>query len=89
MLCLFGSANRDDAVFDDASTFRPERENAGRHLAYGAGIHRCIGAGLAETEGVAAIEALAARVERFEATDATRRTDMAQLRSFGRLHVSI
>ena len=89
VLCLYGSANRDEAVFDDAATFRPGRGNAGRHLAYGAGIHRCIGAWLAEVEGLAAIEALAAKVERFEVTDVVRRTDMAQLRSFQRLTVSV
>lgn len=89
VLCLYGSANRDESVFDQADLFRPGRPNVNRHLAYGAGIHRCIGASLAETEGVAAIEALAATVKRFEVTRASRRTDMAQLRSFATLEVSV
>lgn len=89
VLCLYGAANRDEAVFDDAASFRPDRSNAGRHLAYGVGIHRCIGAWLAESEAIAAIEALAKRVERFEVNEAHRRTDTAQLRSWSRLVVSV
>lgn len=89
VLCLYGSANRDEAVFEHAEVFRPGRADARRHLAFGAGIHRCIGASLAEAEGVATIEALAAAVSRFEVVDAVRRSDMAQLRTYARLEVTI
>ncbi|MFL6827228.1 MAG: cytochrome P450, partial [Bradyrhizobium sp.] len=43
------SANRDESVFgDDADSIVVDRPNARRHLAFGHGIHRCVGARLAE-----------------------------------------
>jgi cytochrome P450 len=44
------SANRDETVFPDAERFDIGRENARRHLAFGHGIHRCVGARLAEIQ---------------------------------------
>ncbi len=44
------SANRDESVFPQADIFMPWRENARRHLSFGFGIHRCVGARLAELQ---------------------------------------
>ncbi len=44
------SANRDESVFDDAASFKVDRENARRHLGFGYGVHRCVGARLAELQ---------------------------------------
>jgi cytochrome P450 len=44
------SANRDENVFANADVFDPMRENARRHLSFGFGIHRCVGARLAELQ---------------------------------------
>jgi cytochrome P450 len=44
------SANRDESVFPDGDVFDPTRENARRHLSFGFGIHRCVGARLAELQ---------------------------------------
>ncbi|MEN9718047.1 MAG: hypothetical protein RIQ99_925 [Pseudomonadota bacterium] len=44
------SANRDEQVFPDAERFDVGRENARRHLGFGHGIHRCVGAKLAENQ---------------------------------------
>jgi cytochrome P450 len=46
----FGSANRDACVFADADSVEPERDGLGRHVAFGKGIHFCIGAPLARLE---------------------------------------
>ncbi len=47
---LFASANDDDEMFPCPREFDMGRENLGRHLTFGAGIHRCIGAALARME---------------------------------------
>ncbi|MFZ1742137.1 MAG: cytochrome P450 [Pontixanthobacter sp.] len=44
------SANRDETVFDDADKLDITRENARRNIAFGYGIHRCVGARLAELQ---------------------------------------
>jgi cytochrome P450 len=55
------SANRDESVFEDGEAFRVERENARRHLAFGHGIHRCVGARLAELQIGILLEEMAKR----------------------------
>jgi cytochrome P450 len=52
---LIGAANVDPAEFPDATRVDFEREN-NRHLAFGAGAHRCLGSHLARMELRAAIE---------------------------------
>ena len=44
------SGNRDEEVFPDGERFIADRPNARRHLAFGYGIHRCVGARLAELQ---------------------------------------
>lgn len=56
---LFGSANRDPRVFDDADRLDLARPNAADHIGFGGGIHVCIGAPLARIELAAGFEALA------------------------------
>jgi cytochrome P450 len=56
------SANRDRDVFgEDADEFRVDRPNARRHLAFGHGIHRCVGARLAELQVGILMEEMARR----------------------------
>jgi cytochrome P450 len=44
------SANYDESVFPDPELFDVTRSNARRHLGFGHGIHRCVGARLAELQ---------------------------------------
>ncbi|MEI9928233.1 MAG: cytochrome P450 [Sphingomonas sp.] len=55
------SANRDESVFPDADRIIVDRENARRHLAFGHGIHRCVGARLAELQIGVLMEEMAKR----------------------------
>ncbi len=59
---LWASANRDEAVFADPETFDPDRDMSTGHLAFGHGVHYCIGAPLARLEMRVAFEQLTARV---------------------------
>jgi cytochrome P450 len=60
---LLASANRDAAEFDEPDTLNLARAN-NRHLAFGYGIHYCLGAPLARVEGEIALSTLARRFPR-------------------------
>jgi cytochrome P450 len=55
------SANRDESVFPEGDKVIVERENARRHLAFGYGIHRCVGARAAEMQLTALISEMQKR----------------------------
>lgn len=57
----YNSGNRDEAVFPDADVWDVNRENSRRHLSFGYGIHRCLGARLAELQLQTLIEEMAKR----------------------------
>ena len=69
LFLAFSSANRDDSVFEDPNGFDPLRQNVREHLAFGHGIHVCVGAGLARIEAVSALRALADNVSALEVVD--------------------
>ena len=69
---MLGAANRDPAVFTDADTFDISRA-PNPHLAFGAGIHYCVGAPLARLEAQIVFTRLLERFPTLELADATPR----------------
>lgn len=65
---LWGAANSDPEEFPDADEVRLDRF-PNRHLAFGTGIHRCLGSHLARLEARIAIEEVLARVPDYEVAD--------------------
>lgn len=63
-MALFGSADRDERRFPDPDRFDVTRDTEG-HVAFGFGIHYCLGAPLARLEGRVALEVSLARLPRF------------------------
>jgi hypothetical protein len=65
LMLFYGSANRDESVFDDPYKFDIDRK-PNRHIAFGYGEHFCMGAHLARRSQRAIVEELARRVEHWE-----------------------
>ena len=86
---LLGAANRDPDVFHDPTRFDVTRGNARDHLAFSAGIHYCVGAGLARLEGVVGLRALAERFPGLRVSGPPVRRDLQTLRGFEHLPVRL
>jgi cytochrome P450 len=65
VLCVLGAANMDTEKWGDPEIFRVDRRPTG-HVAFGAGIHGCVGQNLARAELEALLTALLSRVDRIE-----------------------
>jgi cytochrome P450 family 144 len=61
VLLLWGAANRDPAMFDHPETVDMTRKVPRRHVAFGRGIHHCVGAPLARVEAKNVLSVLLAR----------------------------
>lgn len=66
VLLRYGSGNRDACRYADPDSFDIHRENAREHLAFGHGIHTCIGAQLARREMIVAFEQLLSRLDNIQ-----------------------
>ncbi|NVD26281.1 cytochrome P450 [Parasphingorhabdus flavimaris] len=64
--CFFGAANYDPDAFPNPYEFRLNRKNASRHMSFGYGIHRCLGAPLAQLEAESTARMLRERYRQIE-----------------------
>jgi cytochrome P450 len=64
VLVSFGAANRDPQVFDEPGQVRIDR-SPNRHIAFGYGVHRCVGAHLAKVQAVVMLQEALRRVPDF------------------------
>jgi cytochrome P450 len=88
VLAWIGSANRDEQQFPDANTFN-SRRTPNRHIAFGHGIHFCLGAPLARLETKIVLEAL---LERFSEIQRVQNVPLQRTDSFflyGLKHIPI
>ena len=85
---LFGSANRDPAVFPNADELDLTRD-PNPYLSFGAGIHYCLGAPLAKLELGIAFETLMRRVPRLELIEPPRWKPTFVLRGLEALRVRV
>jgi len=89
VLCVLGAANHDPSMFDDPHTLRLDRPNAGRHLAFAAGIHYCLGASLARLEATVAISRLIRRFDTIELVGEPTFRDRLTIRGVDRMQLSL
>ncbi len=89
VLLPFPAANRDPDVFENADTVIIDRE-VNRHVAFGLGIHRCLGSNLARLELRLAVEVFINRFPKFELADPSAVTwSLGQVRGPRKLPVRI
>ena len=65
LVIVFSSANRDEALYAEPDAFDADRDNLRNHLAFGKGIHFCLGANLSRLEGQVALQELTRRIDTF------------------------
>lgn len=83
------SANRDESVFPDGDKIIIDRENARRHLAFGYGIHRCVGARLAELQLRILLEEMHARRMQVNPTGDMRRVHACFVHGYREMQVEL
>jgi cytochrome P450 len=87
-IVFYGAANRDPRQFPHPDRFDVRRDNAVRHMAFGAGPHACLGMNLAKLEMRALFTALARKVTRFH-VEVEERALNNILRGFSKLIVTV
>ena len=85
---LPGSANRDPAVFPHADRFDPARDTSPT-MAFGHGLHYCLGVRLARMELAVVLPGLFTRYPRLALADTAVRRPSLTLRTFDRLPVAL
>ncbi len=69
LVVSFASANRDETQYRAPDRFDPDREKLNQHLAFGLGMHACVGNPLARMEAVTSVQVLAQQLEALPVLD--------------------
>jgi len=83
------SGNRDDAIFEDPNAFRIDRKNARQHMAFGFGIHRCVGNRLADLQLKILWEEIMQRFPRIEVLEEPERVPNPFVKGYTSMMVEI
>ncbi|MBB1033645.1 cytochrome P450 [Dietzia sp. CQ4] len=86
---LLAAASRDPLHFPDPHRLDVTRENAKSHLAFGSGLHTCLGSPFARLEVVALLTELTRRVARFERAGDAHRSRSQTVHKFDTLPVRV
>jgi cytochrome P450 len=88
VLMLIGAAGRDDEQYDDPDAVDFTRLAANRHIAFGSGIHRCLGSHIARLELRVALEEIHKRIPTYRADpDRPPQRTLGQMRGTKELHL--
>jgi cytochrome P450 len=87
-MLIWGAANHDDREYPDPERFDITRTFT-KHLAFGHGLHYCLGANLARLEARVALEEWHSRFPSYELAGKPRRITSIWARAFGELPVSV
>lgn len=71
LMLHWGMANQDQEIFKLPEQIQHQRENVRKHVAFGHGIHRCIGSGLAQMEAASALRVLLDELAPFNLLEST------------------
>jgi cytochrome P450 len=89
VVMLYGSGNRDEELWPEGDAFDIGRPLAQRHLSFGWGLHRCIGAALGRAEIRFALEAMVERFKGWEIAGPVKRLPSTAVNQFEHLPVSL
>jgi cytochrome P450 len=89
MALWYISGNRDESIFPEGDKIIVERENARRHLAFGYGIHRCVGARAAELQLTSLIAEMQKRRLRVHVVEKPERVPACFVHGFRKMMVQL
>ena len=89
LLLRYGSGNRDEELFENPDKFDVTRKNARRHVAFGQGIHVCLGMNLSQKEMYTAFPIILSRLKnmRFSEGNNFNYSPNVLLRGLDNLHI--